>query len=104
MARAYQQSQPAEYDHDRGPGEWQSLRQELVSLLDQVDSQVSRSRVPSLSERVQDVRYQMAEQPDMRHRDALKSVQRAISRFEEPAPQQMAPNPRDSLQAAINQI
>ena len=37
MARAYQQSQPAEYDPD-GPAEWQSLRNELVALLDQVDA------------------------------------------------------------------
>ena len=108
MARAYQQSQPVEYDRDHSPGEWQSLRHELVALLDQVDGQVARSRgaPPSLGERVQDMRYQVAEQQqnDVRHRDALKSVQRAISRFEEPAPQPMPPNPRDSLQAAINQI
>ncbi|MEO8758268.1 MAG: peptidoglycan-binding protein [Devosia sp.] len=107
MARAYPQSQSVDYDREQGPGEWQSLRHELVALLDQVDGQVSRSRAaPSLAERVQDMRYQVAEQQnDLRHRDALKSVQRAITRFEEPAaPPQMPPNPRDSLQAAINQI
>jgi localization factor PodJL len=104
MARAYQQSQPNDYDRDQGPGEWQSLRNELVALLDQVDGQVAR-RDGSLSERVRDLRHQVTEadhNSSMRHRDALRSVQRQISRFEEPA--QMPPNPRDSLQAAISQI
>jgi localization factor PodJL len=117
MARAYQQSQPADYDRDQGPAEWQSLRNELVALLDQVEGQVARSsRDTPASERVRDIRHQLAEaEPDttMRHRDALRSVQRQISRFEEPAPYQappppaaqpVPPNPRDSLQAAINQI
>src|SRR5688572_26166957 len=104
MARAYQQSQPSDYDPE-GPAEWQSLRNELVALLDQVDGQVARSREPSLSERVRDLRHQVTEadqNPQMRHRDALRSVQRQISRFEDPGP--MPPNPRDSLQAAISQI
>ncbi len=107
MARAYQQFQHSETDRDRNPAEWQSLRQELVTLLDQVDSQVARSRgEPSYDERAQDLRYQAVErqQNDARHRDALRSVQRAISRFEDPVPPQLPPNPRDSLQAAINQI
>ena len=107
MARAYQQSQPADDDRGQGTAEWQSLRNELVALLDQVDGQVARSRESTLSERVRDLRHQVtaAEQDTtVRHRDALRSVQRQISRFEEPAPQPMPPNPRDSLQAAINQI
>jgi localization factor PodJL len=107
MARAYQQSQPVDYDRDHSPAEWQSLRSELVALLDQVDGQVSRTRGDSsFSERVRDLRHQVAEaeqEPAARHRDALRSVQRQISRFEEPA-QPMPANPRDSLQAAINQI
>src|SRR6185437_183020 len=103
MARAYQQSHPTDTDHD--PHEWSSLRQELVALLDQVDNQVARSRtIPQLNERVQDMRHQVVEQGEDRHRDALRSVQRAIHRFEEPLPPQAPPNPRDSLQAAINQI
>ncbi|HVY50268.1 MAG TPA: peptidoglycan-binding protein [Devosia sp.] len=106
MARASQQSQPYESDRDNS-GEWQSLRQELVALLDQVDSQVARSRGSSgLSERVRDMRFRVTEQEtDNRHRDALRSVQRAINRFEDAVPsRQMQPNPRDSLQAAIDQI
>ncbi len=105
MARAYQQPQPTDYEPDRGPAEWQSLRSELVALLDQVDGQVARSRDPSLSERVRDLRHQVTEadhETSLRHRDALRSVQRQITRFEEPQP--MPPNPRDSLQAAIAQI
>ena len=105
MARAYPQ-QSHSVDDDRSPAEWRSLRQELMTLLDQVDSQVARAQAPALAERARDMRFQMTEQEnDARHRDALKSVQRAITRFEDPAPQpQMPPNPRDSLQAAIDQI
>ena len=111
MARAFPQSQQTDYTRDENPAEWSSLRSELVALLDQVDSQVSRTRAePSLSERVRDLRFQVAEAApeDGRHREALRSVQRAITRFDhEPQPQsqqQMPPNPRDSLQSAINQI
>ena len=46
MARAYPQSQPIDDDHDHSPAEWQSLKRELMVLLDQVDSQVTRSRAP----------------------------------------------------------
>jgi localization factor PodJL len=106
MARAFQQSQPVDYDHERNPAEWQSLRNELAALLDQVDGQVARSRgESSLGERLHDLRHQMAEaesQSASRRRDALRSVQRQISRFEEPA--ERPPNPRDSLTAAIAQI
>ena len=107
MARAYPQSQPYDPEHEHSSGDWQSLRHELVALLDQVDGQVARTRGgAALGERVQDLRHQLTEQEgDTRHRDALRSVQRAIHRFEDPAPPQpMPPNPRDSLQAAINQI
>ena len=102
MARAYPQSQT--YEPERNSSDWQSLRHELVALLDQVDSQVARTRGGSaLGERVQDLRHQLTEQEgDTRHRDALRSVQRAIHRFEEPAPQPVPPNPRDRLQSAIN--
>src|SRR3569833_1634165 len=100
MARAYQQSQPVGDDHDHSPAEWQSLRQELRVLLDQVDGQVARARA---GDRPRESAY--ADTPnEARHRDALRSVQHAITHIEEPAPQPMPPNPRDSLQAAINQI
>jgi localization factor PodJL len=101
MARAYPQSQPIDDDHDHSPAEWQSLKRELMVLLDQVDTQVTRARAPTDQPRQ---RYAEPD-TDSRHRDALRSVQRAITRFEDPMPgQTMPPNPRDSLQAAINQI
>jgi localization factor PodJL len=87
MARAYQQSLPIESGAD-----WQSLRGELAALLDQVESQVARSQAPA---------YPPAE-PD-RHRDALRSVQRAVDRFSE-RDEAPAPNARDGLQSAIDQI
>jgi localization factor PodJL len=98
MARAYSQSQPIESEFDRNPNDWQSLRSELMSLLEQVDSQVARVRVPVPPAPAP----APAAEADPRHRDALKSVQRALHRFEEPAPQPV--NPRDGLQSAIDQI
>jgi len=93
MARAYQQSQPIDYDGDRGSSEWQSLRQELVALLDQVDGQVARTRADTpLSERVRDVRHQLVE-----------AEQRAPQRPRE-TPRPAIGGGRDSLQAAIDQI
>ena len=116
MARAYQQSRPIDDDQDHNnPAEWQSLKRELMVLLDQVDNQVTRARAPepprpSYAEPAREryaepPRERFEPAPEARHRDALRSVQRAISRFEEamPAPT-YPPNPRDSLQAAINQI
>ena len=119
MARAYPQTEPQEYA--QSPGEWHALRGELVALLDQVESQVGRQTrqdtgYQSLSERMRDLRMQVEEvEPDTRHREALRSVKRAIDRlsdreelayqaassFAERAP---APNPRDTLQSAIQQI
>src|SRR3569833_860924 len=101
MARSYPQSQPIDDYEDHSPPEGQTLRQELVTLLQQVDNRVTRAQATPAPER-----YGEPEN-DARHRDALKSVARAITRFEDSAPAtptQMAPNPRDSLQAAINQI
>src|SRR3569623_2054741 len=119
MARAYQQSHPIDDDQaHNNPAEWQSLKRELLVLLDQDDNQLTRTRAPepqrqsySEPQRYAEPRYAETQRerfeatPDVRHRDALRSVQRAISRFEEamPAPN-YPPNPRDSLQAASNQI
>ncbi len=92
-------------------GEWQELRGELVALLDQVETQVARTARPEpgyqgLAERMRDLRHQVtAVEPDTRHREALRSVQRAIDKFSErdEAPQ-LPPNPRDTLESAIQQI
>lgn len=119
MARAYPQTDPQ--DFAQSPGEWQALRGELVALLDQVETQVARTARPEtgydgLSERMRDLRMQVAEvAPDNRHREALRSVKRAIDRFSDrdemayQAPSAYADrplpgNPRDTLQSAIQQI
>lgn len=124
MARAYPQTE--RQDFEQSPGEWQALRGELVALLDQVENQVVRQSrqntgyqdngYQGLSERMRDLRMQVAEvEPDNRHREALRSVKRAIERLsdrEEVGYQQasayaerpMPANPRDTLQSAIQQI
>ena len=85
MARAYPQTDAQDYA--QSPGEWQSLRGELVALLDQVESQVTRQTrqdtgYQNLSERMRDLRMQVEEvEPDTRHREALRSVKRAIDRL-----------------------
>lgn len=109
MARATSPFQTQDYGQ-AGTGEWQELRGELVALLDQVETQVARTARPEptyqgLAERMRDLRHQVTEaEPDTRHREALRSVQRAIDKFsdrDEPA----APvNPRDTLESAIQQI
>ncbi|MEQ1771254.1 MAG: hypothetical protein ABL879_15590, partial [Devosia sp.] len=112
MARANPQSLPG--DRATGNQDWQSLRGELVALLDQVESQVARNSPPQqydANERMRDLRMQMEQvaEPAGRHREALRSVQRAVDRFsdhrDEPMPSlQTSPNPRDTLQSAIDQI
>ncbi|MBN9310516.1 MAG: hypothetical protein J0J13_14505, partial [Devosia sp.] len=111
MARATSTFHQADYGQP-GSGEWQELRGELVALLDQVETQVARTVRPEpaydgLAERMRDLRHRVTEvEPDTRHREALRSVQRAIDKFsdrdgDEPATQS---NPRDTLEAAIQQI
>lgn len=100
-----------QYDQQADAGEWQDLRSELVALLDQVESQVNRAHQPDpayhgLSERMRDLRHQVTEiEPETRHRDALRSVQRAVSRFSDRDELSSAgTNPRDTLESAIQQI
>jgi len=109
MARATSPYQPEDYGQSSS-GEWQELRGELVALLDQVETQVARTARPEraydgLAEQMRDLRHQVtAAEPDTRHREALKSVQRAIDKFSDRPEPAMAANPRDSLEAAIQQI
>ncbi len=90
------------------PGEWHELRSELVALLDQVESQVARSSrsepaYAGISERMRDLRHQVTEaEPETRHREALRTVQRTLSRFSD-RDEQMT-HPRDTLESAIQQI
>jgi localization factor PodJL len=113
MGRAYPSS-PA-HDHGQDAGEWQTLRGELVALLDQVESQVARSRQEdpgyhSIADRMRYLRDQVADaEPDTRHREALRSVKRAVDRFSDrddgyASRESSPPNPRDMLQSAIQQI
>jgi hypothetical protein len=118
MARALPTSQPYDYGQEPPQGEWQALRGELVALLDQVETQVARTSrqdrgYQGLAERMRELRYQVGDtEPDDRHREALRSVKRAVARFSdrdepgyepryEPAPPSPSypPNPRDSLQS-----
>lgn len=107
MARAFPQTLPRDGDRDQSGADWQSLRGELVALLDQVETQVARTR--------HDDAYDQSGRPGMpmmetapesgniRHREALRSVQRAVDRFnyrDEP----VASPGRESLQSAIDQI
>lgn len=117
MARVYPQSHPQDYGQEPPQGEWQALRGELVALLDQVETQVARTSrqergYQGLAERMRELRYQVGDaEPDDRHREALRSVKRAVDRFSdrdehgyEPAAPAYPPNPRDTLQSAIQQI
>jgi localization factor PodJL len=112
MARAYPEMQSQEFS--QSPGEWQALRGELVALLEQVESQVARQSrtdhgLTGVGERLRDLRMQVEDvTPDDRHREALRTVKRAVDRFndrDEPyVDRQMPENPRDTLQSAIQQI
>lgn len=109
MARATSTFQTQDYGQ-AGSGEWQELRGELVALLDQVETQVARTARPEptyqgLAERMRDLRHQVTEaEPDTRHREALRSVQRAIDKFSDRDEPVAHSNPRDTLESAIQQI
>lgn len=97
---------------DQPAGEWQALRSELVSLLDQVEGRFVRvpqadAGYEALAERMRTLRHQVTEvEPqDDRRQEALRSVQRAVQRFNERGEPMPAPtNPRDILQSAIAEI
>jgi len=115
MARALPASDLSDL-RDTQPGEWQALRGELVALLDQVENQYARVRTPEpgydqLAERVRDLRYRVGDPDDRRHREALRSVQRAVDRFsiereesDEFDIRDQRRNPQHVLQSAINEI
>src|SRR5689334_25191753 len=110
MARAFPQTSPQDYERDRGSEEWQSLRGELVSLLEQVESQVSRAGREdtggSISDRMRALQAQLNDEPPVRrHQEALRSVQRAVDRFSDRDDGDYSPGAsRDSIQSAISQI
>src|SRR5688572_16332132 len=113
MGRAYPSSGAQDYGQDAG--EWQTLRGELMALLDEVETQVARSRgdqgYQGIADRMRQLRDQVADsEPDTRHREALRSVKRAVDRFSDRddqgyVPRESAPaNPRDTLRSAIEKI
>lgn len=111
MARA----QRNQFQHDPQPQtrqEWDNLRDELEALLDQVNDKQRHLTSPeaittaSTASYGVDRPYADAEPlPELRRREALKSVQRAVQRFHEheEAPQMPAQSP-ERLQSAIEQI
>ncbi|HEY4200928.1 MAG TPA: peptidoglycan-binding protein [Devosiaceae bacterium] len=118
MARAFQISDLPDNGKHQQPGEWQVLRNELATLLDQVETQYSRMGasqpgMEALARRVEDLRQQMGTPAGgTRHREALRSVKKAVDRFTDrdevempmEAAQSNRSNPRDVLESAIQEI
>lgn len=108
MARAYSSSAFSQASPSAA-GQWESLRGELVALLDHVEGQYARSVAEepgygALSQRMAALRQQVAEPaPVQRHQDALRSVKRAVDRFNE-RDEGGRINPQDVLQSAIHEI
>ncbi|MEQ1899869.1 MAG: peptidoglycan-binding protein [Devosia sp.] len=107
MARAFPQTLPRDGDRVQSGADWQSLRGELVALLDQVETQVARTRHDDAYDQSGRPGVPMAEpapEPgNIRHREALRSVQRAVDRFNYRDEPLTSPG-RESLQSAIDQI
>ena len=89
MARAYPHTDAADPAPTPDAGEWQALRGELVALLDKVESRYGAQAEPepagaALAQRVRNLRDQVAApEPNLRRREALRSVKRAVDRFSE---------------------
>ena len=117
MARANAQPLQTPSGPSPDPHEWQALRGELISLLEQVEGRYVRSpkEEPSISgvagiaERMRDLREQVTggAETDSRRQEALRSVKRAVDRFSEREEPEAAgpavPSP-NALQAAISEI
>ncbi|WP_417579843.1 peptidoglycan-binding protein [Pelagibacterium sp.] len=82
--------------------EWESLRNELVALLDQVEDQVATSQATKDSPQPAAQPRPALHQPD-RHSEALRSVRQAVSRLADRSPEDR-PVMRESVVDAINQI
>ncbi|MEO5807048.1 peptidoglycan-binding protein [Devosia sp.] len=109
MARAFPLSDMHDPASDPQPGEWQALRGELVALLDQVEGRFNQAAAPKtayegLTQRVRNLRDQVdGTAGNARHREALKTVKRAVDRFSERDETDFL-NDTDSLQSAIAEI
>lgn len=108
MARAYPQSDYSDTSRSATGGEWQALRGELVALLDQVESRFARptgeeSAMGGISERVRYLRDQVdVPEPALRRREALRTVKRAVDRFNTSPDRQDEED--DALHSAIAEI
>lgn len=110
MARTYPLSDPQDPAIDPQPGEWQALRGELVALLDQVEGRFPPDEAPKtayegLTQRVRNLRDQVdGTTTNARHREALKTVKRAVDRFSVRDEVETGPGIQDNLQSAIAEI
>jgi localization factor PodJL len=101
-------SQYLKEDQASQRAEWGELRTELVALLDQVEDQVARSGsgLDGLTERMRDLRHQIAEPEADRQREPVRQPRRSVERYAEPEDEMAPPlrNPRENLENAIQQI
>ncbi|RUT34511.1 hypothetical protein EMQ25_00670 [Arsenicitalea aurantiaca] len=118
MARATPHAASDDQGTTPQAGDWQALRGELVALLNQVEGRLDpvRQAAPPAARPAPRPRRLPDPAPhdlpaDQRHREALRSVKKAMDRFApEPLPEQeddydaLPPNPRDILQSAILDI
>lgn len=108
MARAFRHQDNQDPLPEPPQGEWQALRGELVALLDQVEGRYGRAETlepayGGLTQRVRNLREQVSgHEPNTRHREALRTVKRAVDRFSER--DDVASASEDALQSAIAEI
>jgi len=112
MPRAHTLPDYADPARDPNTGEWQALRGELVALLDKVESHYGQSEeaqaappASALAQRVRNLRNQVVgSETNSRHREALRTVKRAVDRFSDRDMVQDEPGMPDELTAAIAEI
>lgn len=112
MPRAHTLSDFADQARDPNAGEWQALRGELVALLDKVESHYGQVEdeqpeppASALAQRVRNLRNQVTgSETNTRHREALRTVKRAVDRFTDRDMATTEPDMPDELTAAIAEI
>ncbi len=112
MPRAHTLSDFADQARDPNAGEWQALRGELVALLDKVESHYGQVEdeqpeppASALAQRVRNLRNQVTgSETNTRHREALRTVKRAVDRFTDRDMAMAEPDMPDELAAAIAEI
>ena len=112
MPRAHTLSDFADQARDPNAGEWQALRGELVALLDKVESHYGQVEdeqpeppASALAQRVRNLRNQVTgSETNTRHREALRTVKRAVDRFTDRDMAMAEAEMPDELTAAIAEI